>query len=80
MKNRNNVNETEVKWSRPMGLKELSQIFEVHRTTMSKWLKDQVVCNRQLSPRKWEVAVFELPYSSSTDTEPNEHVFNNYPF
>lgn len=58
----NKLNITKVKWSRPMGLKELSQIFEVHRNTMSAWLKNQTICNRQLSPRRWEVAMYELPY------------------
>ena len=67
MKNNNNIDVTEVKWSRPMGLKELSQIFDVHRNTMSKWLKDQVICNRQLSSRRWEVAIFELPYNLEED-------------
>ena len=63
----NNDDITNVQWSHPMGLKELSKIFEVHRNTMSKWLKKQIVCNRQLSPRKWEVAVFELPYDLTSD-------------
>lgn len=58
---RKKIDVTKVKWSHPMGLKELSQIFEVHRNTMSIWLKDQIICNRQLSPRRWEIAVFELP-------------------
>ena len=61
MKN-NKINVTKVKWSRPMGLKELSQIFEVHRNTMSGWVKNQTICNRQLSARRWEVAMYELPY------------------
>ena len=52
---------TKVKWSHPMSIKELSLTFDVHRNTMSKWLKDQVICNRQLSPRRWEVAIYELP-------------------
>ena len=52
---------TDVKWSTPMTIKELSQIFDVHRNTLSKWLKEQVITNRQLSPRRWEVAEFELP-------------------
>ena len=65
MLNKNEVSNTQ--WSHPMGLKELSQIFDVHRNTMSKWLKYQIVCNRQLSPRKWEVAVFELPYDLTSD-------------
>lgn len=56
-----------IQWCHPMGLKELSQIFDVHRNTMSKWLKSQTVCNRQLSPRKWVVAVFELPYDFNSD-------------
>ena len=63
MKNKDNIDVTKVKWSHPMGLKELSLIFEVHRNTMAKWLKDQVICNRQLSPRRWEVAISELPYN-----------------
>lgn len=63
MKNKRSVKVTKVKWSRPMGLKELSQIFDVHTSTMSKWLKDQVICNRQLSPRRWEVDISELPHS-----------------
>jgi hypothetical protein len=67
MKNNINVNVTKMKWSHPMGLKELSQIFEVHRNTLAKWLKEQIICNRQLSPRRWEVAIFELPYDLKED-------------
>ena len=63
MKNKRKVKITKVKWSRPMGLKELSQIFDVHTSTMSKWLKERVICNRQLSPRRWEVDITELPHS-----------------
>ena len=55
------VNINKVKWTQPMTIKELSQIFDVHRNTLSKWLKNQVITNRQLSPRRWEVAEFELP-------------------
>ena len=62
MKKNNKTDITKVKWSRPKGLKELSQIFEVHRSTMAKWLKNQVILNRQLSSRRWEVAMFELPH------------------
>ena len=58
---------SKVRWTHPMGLKELSQIFDIHRNTMSKWLKDQTLRNRQLSPRKWEVAIFELPYDLTSD-------------
>ena len=65
----NETNLSKMKWSHPMGLKELSQIFDVHRNTMSKWLKDQTVCNRQLSPRKWEVALFEMPYDLTRDNQ-----------
>ena len=66
MINKNN-DISNVQWSHPMGLKELSNIFDVHRNTMSKWLKEQIICNRQLSPRKWEVAKFEFPYDLSYD-------------
>lgn len=67
MKNNKKNDVTKIKWSHPMGLKELSQIFEVHRNTMASWLKDQTICNRQLSPRRWEVAMFELPYNPEED-------------
>jgi hypothetical protein len=64
------VDFTKIEWSQPMGLKELSQIFDIHRNTMSKWLKDQVICNQQLSPRRWRVATFELPkeYNGKNNT------------
>ena len=65
-----------IQWCHPMGLKELSQIFDIHRNTMSKWLKNQTVRNRQLSPRKWEVAVFELPYDLTSDN-PEMSYHNN---
>ncbi len=67
MKNNNKLDVTKEKWSHPMGLQELAQIFDVHRNTMSAWLKDQTICNRQLSPRRWEVAMFELPYDLERD-------------
>ena len=68
---KNNVDSTKIKWSQPMGLKGLSQIFDVHRNTMSKWLKDQIICNQQLSPRRWRVASYEMP-DSGFDDIPNE--------
>ena len=64
---KNNVDITKTKWSQPMGLKGLSQIFDVHRNTMSKWLRDQIICNRQLSPRRWRVASYEMPDSMLDD-------------
>ena len=67
MKKKNNVDVAKTKWSRPMGIKELSQIFDVHRNTMSEWLKNQTICNRQLSPRRWQVAMFEMPYDLTSD-------------
>ena len=51
----------EIRWTQPMTIKELAQIFDVHRNTLSKWLKDQVITNQQLSPRRWKIAEFELP-------------------
>ncbi len=55
------TNLTEIKWTQPMTIKELAQIFDVHRNTLSKWLKEQVITNRQLSPRRWKIAEFEMP-------------------
>ena len=55
------IEEGNVQWSRPMDVKTLSRIFDVHRNTMSKWLKQQVIYNQKLSPRRWRIAIFELP-------------------
>ena len=60
MDNSNNSNIAKIKWSRALSIEELSKIFHVHRNTMSKWLRDQVICNRQLSARKWQVAKYEF--------------------
>jgi len=64
-----NYDLNKIKWSQPMSVKGLSQIFDVHRNTMSKWLKNQVICNQQLSSRRWRVATFEIP----ADLIPNEY-------
>ena len=61
MQTKEYVKPGKMQWSRPMGLKTMSQIFDVHRNTMSKWLRKQVICNQQLSPRRWRIAAFELP-------------------
>ena len=61
MKNQYKINNAKIKWSRPMCVEELSKIFNVHRNTMTKWLKEQVICNRQLSPRRWQIPTDELP-------------------
>ena len=57
----NNKNITTTNWSRAMSIEELSKIFNIHRNTMSKWLREQLILNRQLSARKWQVANDELP-------------------
>lgn len=64
---KNSLDITKIKWSQPMGIKSLSQIFDVHRNTMSKWLKDQIICNQQLSPRRWRVATYEMPEDTSSN-------------
>ena len=61
MEENNKINITQIKWSYPMSIEELSRIYNVHRNTMSKWLKEQVIKNRQLSPRRWQIAKYELP-------------------
>ncbi|MBN1182666.1 MAG: hypothetical protein JXB49_10290 [Bacteroidales bacterium] len=61
MENTNRKDKEKIKWARPMSIEELSHIYNVHRNTMSKWLKDQVLCNRHLSPRRWQIAQHELP-------------------
>ena len=61
MQRKKNAKKSNTQWSRPMGLKTLSQLFDIHRNTMSKWLRKQVICNQQLSARKWRIAAYELP-------------------
>jgi len=68
MNNNSVVDVTKIEWSQPMGLKEMSKIFDVHRNTMSKWLKGQVICNQQLSPRRWRIATYELPKDFDSKT------------
>ena len=65
--NSDNDNITKTKWSHALSIEELSKIFNVHRNTMSKWLRDQVIRNRQLSSRKWQVDKDALPDSSDED-------------
>lgn len=60
VKKADKTNSTKIEWSRPMTIEELSKIFNVHRNTMSKWLRDGVICSRQLSPRRWQVAKDEI--------------------
>jgi len=50
-----------VKWSQPKNLQELADIFDIHRNTMRQWLKDQVICNQQLSARRWRIPTYEFP-------------------
>ena len=67
----NKINSVEIKWSSAMSIEKLSKIYNVHRNTMSKWLKDQVITNRQLSPRKWQVAKHLLPDCLNEDENPD---------
>jgi hypothetical protein len=48
-------------WSRPKSPTEWAGEFDVHYNTMIKWLRDQTVRNRQVSPRRYQIAVCELP-------------------
>ena len=78
MRSSDKMDETKIQWSHPMGIKELSQIFDVHRNTMSVWLKDQTICNRQLSPRRWQVAKFEMPCDLNADNDINSSKYENF--
>lgn len=48
-------------YSKPMSLKELAAVFGIHANTMRSWLKNQQVKNRKVSPRRWSVALKDLP-------------------
>ena len=65
----NNIDTENIKWTRPMSIEELSRIYNVHRNTMSKWLKDQVICNKHLSARRWQIAEYELPAGDIKEKE-----------
>lgn len=67
MQTKQSIKTEEFQWSRPMDLKTLTQVFDVHRNTMSKWLREQVICNQQLSPRRWRIASFEFPYETECE-------------
>ena len=61
MRKDNDSNITQIHWSRAISIEELSKIFNVHRNTMSKWLREQVIRNRKLTARKWQVSIDEFP-------------------
>jgi len=48
-------------WSELKELKELAKDFNLHRNTMREWLRNQVICNQQMSPRRWRVLISEFP-------------------
>lgn len=51
----------QIKWSQPMGLKKWADVFGTYSNTMQAWFKNQIVRNKQMSPRIWRVAVKDLP-------------------
>ncbi len=61
MKIQRKINLNEDALSNPMALKELAQMYDVHRNTMADWLRKQIVPNIQFSPRRWRVPFRELP-------------------
>jgi len=58
-----------VSWSKPQGLKEWSKVFGVSENTMRNWLRDQNIQNQQLSPRRWKVAIGDLPHGFEKNPE-----------
>ena len=52
---------TKFNWCQSKELKELAKDFDLHRNTMSQWLKEQRICNQQMSPRRWRVPIHEFP-------------------
>ena len=50
-----------VKWSKLRSIQEWARIYGIHRDTMRKLLKNNVICNQQLTPRLWRIATYELP-------------------
>jgi hypothetical protein len=51
----------DVEWSAPESPTEWARIFGVHYNTMIQWLKEQLICNEQVSPRRYRIAKDELP-------------------
>ena len=51
----------QLKWSGPESLKKWAEAYKVHPNTMHRWLKDDVLINQQVSPRRWRIAIEDLP-------------------
>jgi hypothetical protein len=49
------------KWSVPDSPSVWAKVFKVHYNTMIKWLKTQAIKNLQVSPRRYRIAIEELP-------------------
>ncbi|NQT00560.1 MAG: hypothetical protein HQ580_00910 [Planctomycetes bacterium] len=52
---------TKFHWSELKELKDLTDIFHLHRNTMRQWLEEQRICNQQMSSRRWRVLIGEFP-------------------
>jgi hypothetical protein len=48
-------------WSEAKSPTEWAQIFDVHYNTMIHWLRTQTILNDRISPRRYRIAVSELP-------------------
>jgi hypothetical protein len=51
----------EPEWSEPDSPSQWARLFGVHYNTMIAWLKRQIVRNKQVTPRRYRIAVDELP-------------------
>jgi hypothetical protein len=49
------------RWSKPDFPKQWARVFRVSRNEMVRWLKDGKIRNIQVSPRKYRIAVEDLP-------------------
>ena len=68
MRSKHNLTEPEkiaiikqLKWSGPLGLNKWAEMYDVHPNTMRGWLKNDVLINEQISPRRWRIAIEDLP-------------------
>ncbi|MCK5600840.1 helix-turn-helix domain-containing protein [Candidatus Pacearchaeota archaeon] len=51
-----------IRWSRPMGLKELAKIFDRHPNTIRRWIDEGTIKSRHVADRNWRIPQEEMPY------------------
>ena len=51
----------QLKWSAPLKVCQLADMYGVHTNTMHKWPNNDVLKSQQVSPRRWRIAIEDVP-------------------